>query len=233
LTDLYPLALATFAFVGSHLLLSHPLRMPLVGRFGEKAFLGIYVLVAWLTFVPLVWARYTVREDYLLWIAPNWVWDVATVLMLLAAILLVGSMRGNPAFPDPKAPSGPIGDPRGVFAITRHPMLWSFILWALIHIWLWGSIANLIVAIGVLVLSLAGAIGQDAKKLKLQGQRWRDWMDRTAFIPFAGQFSGRISWRATAPGWRATLIGVLIGLAATWVHPLLGGPIAGIWRWIG
>jgi uncharacterized membrane protein len=227
------LALATAAFVGSHLLLSHPLRAPLVARIGERGFMGIYVLVAWLTFIPLVWTRYTVDDDQLHWIAPDWGWDLATFLMLLATILLVGAMFGNPAFPDPKGVAKPAGDPQGVFAITRHPMFWSFILWALIHIWLWGSTANLIVAGGILVLSIAGAIGQDAKKLKLQGQRWRDWMDRTAFVPFAGQLAGRISWAATAPGWWATLIGTAIWLAATWAHPLLGGSLAGIWRWIG
>jgi uncharacterized membrane protein len=233
MTDMYPLALATIAFVGSHLLLSHPFRAPLVRRFGERGFLGIYVLVAWVTFVSLVWARYTLSEDRLLWVAPVWAWDIATVVMLLAAILFAGSMRGNPAFPNPKAPAGPIGEARGVFAITRHPMLWSFILWAVVHIGLWGSIANLIVSGGVIILSLAGAIGQDARKLRLQGERWRSWMERTAFLPFAGQVSGRIAWRAAAPGWRATLIGGMLWLAATWLHPSLGGPLAGIWRWIG
>ena len=26
-----------------------------------------------------------------------------------------------------------IDEPRGVFAITRHPMMWGFALWALVH----------------------------------------------------------------------------------------------------
>lgn len=232
MSNMLPLALATAAFVGSHLLLSHPLRATLVARFGERGFLGLYVLIAWLTFIPLVWARVTVKEDPILWVASRGGWDIATILMLFTSILLIGSMRGNPAMPNPTGRLKPIGEPQGVFAITRHPMLWSFILWALIHIWLWGSIANLIVAGGVLVLSLAGAIGQDAKKSRLLGPPWREWMDRTAFIPFAGQLSGRISWWATLPGWRAALIGALFWLIATWAHPLLGGPAVGIWRWI-
>ena len=40
---------ASVAFVGSHFLLSHPLRGPLVRVVGEKGFLGIYSLVAFLT----------------------------------------------------------------------------------------------------------------------------------------------------------------------------------------
>ena len=38
--------LAGIAFLGTHFLLSHPLRAPLVARVGEQAFLGLYSLVA-------------------------------------------------------------------------------------------------------------------------------------------------------------------------------------------
>ena len=41
--------IAAIAFVGSHFLLSHPLRAPIVARVGEKGFLGIYSLVAFAT----------------------------------------------------------------------------------------------------------------------------------------------------------------------------------------
>ncbi len=45
------LALATFAFVGTHLLMSHPLRAGLVARLGERGFAGVYSLVAFATLV--------------------------------------------------------------------------------------------------------------------------------------------------------------------------------------
>ncbi len=140
---------------------------------------------------------------------------------------------GNPAAPDPRGDTGPIRTARGVYAITRHPMMWSFVLWAIVHILLWGSRANLIVSGGVLFLALLGMIGQDFKKLRLQGGRWRDWMDRTAFIPFAGQISGRVRWRTARPGWGAFIGGLVIFLGATWVHPLTGGPVVGVWRLLG
>jgi uncharacterized membrane protein len=37
---------AAIAFVGTHLLLSHPLRQPIVGAVGNAAFLGIYSVIA-------------------------------------------------------------------------------------------------------------------------------------------------------------------------------------------
>ena len=41
-----PIAAAAAAFVGTHFLLSHPLRKPIVDTVGRTAFLGIYSAVA-------------------------------------------------------------------------------------------------------------------------------------------------------------------------------------------
>ena len=51
--------------------------------------------------------------------------------MLVAAVLLMGSLVGNPALPG--APAA-LGEPRGVFAVTRHPMMWAFALWSAAHL---------------------------------------------------------------------------------------------------
>ncbi len=227
------LAMAMVAFIGTHFLLSHPLREPLVAKLGEKAFLGLYSVIGLLTFGWVILARRNVDSSPDLWVAGPGTWDAATLIMLLASILLAGSLVGNPASPDPGGDLRPIGPAHGVYAITRHPMMWSFMLWAIVHMMLWGSVATLIVAGGILLLALIGPIGQDIKKLRLQGNRWRDWMNRTAFVPFAGQLSGRIPWRAAWPGWGAVIGGLVIFLGATWVHPLAGGPLVGVWRWIG
>jgi len=49
------LAIAAIAFVGSHFLLSHPLRQPLVRAVGDGPFRGIYALVALVTFGAMIW----------------------------------------------------------------------------------------------------------------------------------------------------------------------------------
>lgn len=43
------LAFATLGFVGTHLLMSHPLRAGLVARLGERGFAGAYSIVAFAT----------------------------------------------------------------------------------------------------------------------------------------------------------------------------------------
>ena len=108
----------------------------------------------------------------------------------------------------------------GVFAITRHPMNWSFMLWALVHLSLSGSARNLIVAGGILFLALFGSLGQDRKKRRLLGQTWRDWQARTSFMPFGALLQGRIGWRAAFPGWVALLGGLALwALATSWHAP--------------
>lgn len=221
------LALATLAFVGTHLALSHPLRVPLVQNFGEQRFTLLYSAVAAVTLGWMIFA-WDAADETPLWIMPVKVWSVALVLMLLASILLVGSFVGNPAFPRPGASPQPVRPATGVFAITRHPMNWSFILWALVHIALWGSPRNLIVAGGILVLAVAGSIGQDRKKRATFGQHWRDWEARTSFVPFGALLSGRASWRAAAPGWIALVGGLVLWLAVTWYHAPAVSPIVAL-----
>ena len=222
MTPVVGLALATAAFVGTHLLLSHPLRVPLAGRLGERGFLGLYSLVALATLAWMVLAWRATADPGPAWVAPLWWWPFASAIMLLASILLAGSLVRNPALPPPGAPPPALPAPRGVFAITRHPMNWSFILWALVHISISGSPRNLIVASGMLVLALLGSLGQDRRKAHAFGAAWRDWLARTSFVPFAALLRGRLRWRDAVPGGFALAGGLLFWAAMTsWHVPLV------------
>ncbi|QAY79743.1 MFS transporter [Sphingosinicella sp. BN140058] len=212
------LVLATAAFVGTHLALSHPLRLRLVQNTGEAGFAALYSIVAILTLGAMVLAYWSIRISLPMWIAPGWWWPVASALMLVASILLVGSLFGNPALPMPGGAKRAMQAPRGVFAITRHPMNWSFALWALVHISLSWSPRNLIVATGILILAIAGSIGQDRKKRSTIGKAWLQWEARTSFVPFAALLFRKTPWRSAFPGWVALGGGLLLWLLATWLH---------------
>jgi len=224
------LALATLAFVGSHLAMSHPLRTRLVQNLGEQGFTLLYSAVSFVTLGWMVLAYRASESSYFLWLTPDWARPAAAGIMLLACILLVGSFFGNPAFPRPGAKPKAPGAATGVFAVTRHPMNLAFILWALVHIALWGALPNLIVAGGILVLALLGSIGQDHKKLNTVGEPWRAWMSRTSFVPFAALLSGRAKWSALGKAWPAVLIGLALWLAVTWFHAPEVSPIAALFR---
>ena len=73
------LALASLAFVGTHFIMSHPLRAPLVGRLGEKGFAGFYSLVSLLTFGWMIWAypEATAEAPQPYWDAGRWGFAIA------------------------------------------------------------------------------------------------------------------------------------------------------------
>ena len=211
------LALATLAFVGTHLAMSHPYRGRLIGQLGEAGFRLAYSIVAFVTLGWMILA-YRGADNIPLWAAPDGVWTAGSIVMLLACILLVGSLMGNPAFPHPGAEKLAVKPARGVFAITRHPMNWSSTLWALVHLAVYGSPRNLIVAAGILILALAGSVGQDRKKRAVIGRNCQDWEARTTFIPFAALVGGRVKWNAAFPGWIALGGGTLLWLVVTSLH---------------
>lgn len=215
------LLLAATAFVGMHFLLSHPLRDALVARLGENAFRILYSLIALASFGGMLWAYRAIGDQSPLWSAPNWFDPVAGLLMWLGSILFAGSFVGNPALAGARAQSAP----RGVLAITRHPMMWGFAIWALVHVAIIATPKALILDGGILVLALAGAAGQDRKKARIAGQDWHDWTARTAFVPFARGLA--------APGLLAAVAGTILFLAATWAHGPLAGMPTGPWRWLG
>jgi uncharacterized membrane protein len=229
MSPLAQLGLAMASFVGTHFLLSHPLRATLVARFGATGFLGIYSLVAAATLGWTYWVFRTLPVESSLWLGPTWLFDwVAPAIMLVAAILLAGSFANNPAFPNPDAEFQPVRPATGVFAITRHPMNWAFILWALVHIALSGSPANLIVASGILVLTFFGSMAQDRKKESLLGDAWKGWEARTSFIPFGAVANGRVPMSATWPGLVAIVGGSVIWIGASYLHTMT----VGFWAWI-
>lgn len=221
---------AAIAFVGTHFLLSHPLRAPLVARLGEGGFSGIYVLVAAATIGWLGWAYASAPASAPLWQVGDVLWAIVTLVMLLASVLLMGSLIGNPATPTggaaPKIPE----TAKGVFAITRHPMMWAFALWGLCHIAVFPVAANIIVAGSIVVLALFGAALQDRKKESLLPDQWRAWESRTSYWPFAAIAAGRA--RFGAFGMHTLAGGLVVWLAATWAHMPLSGWPAGIWLWL-
>ena len=220
---------AAVAFLGTHFLLSHPLRAPIVGRIGETAFMGLYSLVAAATLGWLVIAYRAVGSEQPWWDVGDGLWAFATIIMLVASVLLIGSLIGNPALPGPvsAAPT----EAKGVFAITRHPMMWSFALWGVAHILVFPTLSNMIVAKAIILLALVGAALQDRKKEKLQPERWRGWEAKTSYWPFAAIAAGRARFGGFRPhDWAG---GIVLWLAATWAHEPLAFIPAGIWRWIG
>jgi uncharacterized membrane protein len=205
------LLFSAILFVGTHFLLSHPLRARLAGAMGERAFQGFYSLVAIATLGSTIYFYHIIGREPQLWAPGEALW--------LGSILFVGSFVRNPALPGARGPSGA---PHGVFAITRHPMMWGFASWAAVHLMIVATPKALVLDGAILFLALAGSAGQDRKNAARRGERWHEWTAQTAFVPFTRGLA--------SPGLVAFLGGTALLLLASWLHP---GHAAGPWRWIG
>lgn len=218
--------LATLAFVGGHFLLSHPLRGPLVRAVGEKAFPGIYSVVVGLAFAWLIHAHAT-APYVALWGDPVWARHLLLLIMIPATFLVVVGMASpNPTLgPD----AGRDGAARvaaagsGILAITRHPGLWGFALWALGHMLANGDAATVILTAGIAVLSLGGMAAIDARKRRALGASYEAFMARTSLVPFVALAQGRarLDWGAIGL-WRVALA-IVAYVALILLHPLVIG----------
>ncbi|QGN55365.1 NnrU family protein [Novosphingobium sp. Gsoil 351] len=224
---LVSLIAAGIAFVGTHFAMSHPLRAPLVRTLGAAGFAGVYSMVSLATFGWMVWAFVSMpRRGTPLWDGSSEaIWIVASLLSIVALALFIGSLRGNPALPDPRAAQG-LADkqPDHVFRVTRHPMMWGFALWALSHILVAPTARTVVLAGAIGFLALVGAHLQDRKKQALMGESWRAWESKTSYWPRLGALPGiGIGlWAVTIALW----------LAITWAHIWLAYVPAGLWRWV-
>lgn len=214
---------ASFCFVGTHFVMSHPLRAPLVKALGATGFMIAYSLVAFITIAWMAQAFGQVQGSELGG-SGTVGWVIATLLTLPAMLLLFGSFIRNPALPAPGAEEAAQREPVGAFRVTRHPMMWGIALWAISHIVIWWSWRTNVVALAILILSLVGSKLQDAKKREQMGEAWAAWEAKTSYWPrwSAMPSAGAVLWLLAILGW----------LAATYAHMHIGNVPAGIFRWV-
>jgi uncharacterized membrane protein len=218
---------AAALFVGTHFLMSHPLRARMVKRVGEGGFLGFYSLVSLATFGWMIWNYRKAPAGAYLWAPSDAIWAVSSVLTLLAAVFYCGSMIRNPAMPNPNPDASKAlaaQSPSGMFLVTRHPMMWGFALWGVAHILVAPRTDNFIFVGSIIFLALVGAWAQERKKIATLGDGWRSWQARTSYWPRLSQL-GSI-------GWRLWLAGIALWLIATWAHNFFGAYGAGLFRWL-
>lgn len=216
------LAIAGVLFLAIHVVPATPLRARAVAAMGEGAYMGLFSLFSLAIFVW--WAaafRVTPSDptawDYAVW----WPWLKAP-LLLLAAVLFVGGLSSpNPTLPNAgKLLERPdVG--QGVFAITRHPLMWSFALWGIAHLvsqpnwrgfWFYGLFA---------ATALAGAVLQERRKAITYGASWDRFTAKTSFVPFLAMARGRARFRFADLGWWRIALGIALWAAVLHLHSYL------------
>ncbi|MCC6983139.1 MAG: NnrU family protein [Bauldia sp.] len=220
--------LALAAFVAAHVVLPMPtLRARLIRLLGIRAYLLVYSA---LSIVLLVWVIAAARRaPYLaLWPQQTWQVVVPAVLVPVAAWLLIaGLIEPNPLSISVRGESRVVGP---LARITRHPVLWAFLLWSASHIVPNGDLVSLILFGGLSLLALAGFRLVDRRaRRRLGEQLWDEFARTTSVIPFGAVLAGRgqLSW-APHLTWSAIAALAVTAIFAIWLHPVLTGtdPVA-------
>jgi len=208
------------AFAATHMGLSDTrVRPALVGRLGERAFMGLYSLISLAIFVPLVAAYFDNKHaGPLLWNiggVPGVRWSMYAGAGIAFAIMAAGIARPSPASFSPGA-----AEVRGVFRITRHPLFMGMGLLAALHLVVAAvNTAELAFFGGFVVFSLVGCRHQDQRKLAALRDGYRPFYEETPFLP--GSRPGALRGVAEQPV--PMLIGACVAAAVRYFHPNLFG----------
>jgi uncharacterized membrane protein len=216
------LLLAALLWIGVHVGVSGTrLRGVVVARTGETPFRVLFSVVSIATIVLLVRA-WSVALTEPLWFAPEWLRWVLVLAMLPAFVLFVASVsQPNPTMIGP--PGATAAPPRGMTRVTRHPMLWSFAIWAAVHVIGTGDSASAVFFGAFLITALAGMPSIDAKLARRDPATWAALSATTSIVPFAAIVAGRNRFVPREIGWLVPAIGVVAWLALLLLHPLLFG----------
>jgi uncharacterized membrane protein len=175
------------AFAVAHMgLSSAPVRTRLIAAIGERAFLGVYSLVALATFVPLVWLYFAHKhQGPFLWYfgaGPVVRWIMYAGMALALSLLVAALLRPSPAaFAPGKA------EVAGAYHITRHPLFMAVGIYGVLHLLVARvNATELAFFAGFPLFAWAGCRHQDRRKLATGDEKFRRFHDETVFFPFTG-----------------------------------------------
>ncbi len=217
--EVWLIALGWALFGGTHIGLStHPVRRFLASRLGPKAFLGVYSLLALLTFGLLIFFYTNVRPVG--GIVLGWGMDhpalprVSEVLGLLAFLLLFPGFLDRP----PKSEVRGAREPYGITRITRHPMNMAFALFGLAHLLTNRHAGDWVFFGGFVLYGYLGSLHQDRKLARRARGALDSFLAATSIVPFAAILARRQSLRVGEISKVGLLLGLLAAVAARWSH---------------
>ena len=190
------------------------LRDAAVAQLGEGRFMLAFSIGSVVSIVLLVLAWQNAETSFL-WSAPAWLRWVLAILMLPAFVLFMASHKRNPTAVGNK---GLGEEPRGIQRVTRHPMLMSFAIWALVHVIGNGDTASLVFFGAFLVTAVAGMPSIDAKLARRHGEAWRGFAAKTSILPFGAILAGRNRLALAEIGWMPPVVGFVIWAALLHFH---------------
>ena len=204
---------ATIVFLATHFITSTPLRPVIVNRIGEWPYRGGYSALAFITLGAMIWAYIGVPREPL-WPALRLVPVIVTPIAFVA--IACGYFR-NPTMVGADKLLKSEDPARGMIRITRHPLMWGIMLWAVAHILARGDLKSLIFFGSLLALAAIGTLLMDARKKP--NPDWPRFASVSSNVPFVAIAQGRnrLVWREI--GWVRPAIGLAAFFLVLVVHP--------------
>ena len=211
--------LAFALFLALHSVPAIPaIRQGLVARLGRRLYLALYSIAS---IASLGWVfQSALALEYLeLWPPAAWQAWLSLVLVPIALVLLIAGL----ASPNPLSITFRRGSdrPGAIIAITRHPVLWGFVLWAASHVLANGDVRSLMLFGALGLFAVFGMVMTDRRNRRRLGPDWTRLSETSSLLPFAALLAGRSQLRLDPP------LGIGIAgatLITAWL--LLGGHAA-------
>ncbi len=211
---------ATAAFIATHLVTSTPLRPALVRALGDKGYIAAYSTLAFATLGWMIWAYAQTPEE------PLWTgWRGLPVFVMPVAFVLVacGLFARNPTLVGADRLLKSAEPARGIIRVTRHPIMWGFLLWAGAHVLARGELKSAVFFGGLFAVAALGTLLMDQRKARTLGEDWKRFAAVTSHVPFVAIAQGRNRFNAAEIGWRNPIIGLVLFALFFWAHPMLFG----------
>lgn len=223
--EFIPLAIAALAWLLLHAAVAGSgLRAVLVRRFGDKAYRGGFSLASVASLWWLV-AEYRGAPFRPLALVPWPLGFVPLIVVPLAFVFLVGAFT----VPSPTAVGGEkhltdTEPARGLLRVTRHPFLWSVVLWSTAHLLVNFDVGSLLLFGSLGVTALRGSFDIDRKRRRSNPIEFARFEHMTSNLPFAALLAGR-NRLVLREMWLPLGLGLALTLATVFLHPhFFGAP---------
>lgn len=216
-------ALAFAVFLGSHAIPMRPaVRGTLVRYLGRSGYLLGYSLLSLALLYALILAANAAPRVALWGPAPWQRWLVNLAMPVAIGLAVFGAGAPNPLGTGGRA-AGFDPERPGIAGVTRHPLMWSFALWAGAHLVANGELAHVILFGAMLGFALAGIAAAEARARRLPD--FAALSRRTSLLPGAALLAGR--WRPDGwPSLPRAAVALTSWALLLWLHPPVIGAVA-------